>query len=72
MDLTNRTFLVSRLAVNNIERKSSLEVIVYDQISSSVKVQKGVYSLELDKAFTGIDDPQLSLAVKDVLETIPE
>lgn len=72
MDLTNKTFTVTRLAVNNIERFSNVQVTVFQKINDAIKVQVGVYDLKLNKVFTGLDDPQLSSVIKDTLETIPE
>lgn len=72
MDLSNKTFVVTRLSVNNIERKSVIQATVSQNITDTIKSQVGVFDFTLDKTFTGIDDPQLNLAVAEVLEGIPE
>lgn len=72
MNIDNYEISILRFAANNVERTSIAQVALTEVVGEGIIRQVGIYDLSLARAFTSVGDPQLLLAIREKLESIPE
>lgn len=70
MELTSKTIIIDRLAMNALSRAITVLVSVYTQVSPDIRKLHGTYDIALTGVFAGADDPKLMEAIQQKLSTI--
>lgn len=70
MDMSNKTIKITHLSVDYLNGTTDCEVSVYEVLSNTIYKKVNDFSLKLDSSFQDVNDPELTLTVISVLETI--
>lgn len=72
MDLSNKAVIITMLSSTTFPPSTNVEVRVSEEVLPNIHKVVGVYSLNFQDLYSGLEEPALLAAVHDQLMLIPE
>ena len=72
MDLSNKAVIITALSSTTFPASTNVEVRVSEEVIPGVHKVTGVYSLNFQEVYSGLEEPALLAAVYDQLMLIPD
>lgn len=72
MDLSNKTVIITMLSSTTFPPSTNVEVRVSEEVIPGVHKVVGVYSLNFQELYSGLEEPALLAAVYEQLTSLPE
>jgi hypothetical protein len=70
MDLTNKTIRVKNMSSNHETNITNVSFKVFEELAEGLFQNVGDYALVLNSAYSGPEDGELLLAIRDKLEAL--